>query len=342
VRVLILWSFQTSFIEAAVRELDSRGIEVDIYYIAPNSQYPKYPVSNSKIRRYFLNEVGKKVSKEPEGWDLVFCMGWHILPYLRFLLLNPKLKSVMYMDNQFLGKKKQVFFTHVGKIFVKIFYDAAFVPGNRQVVYAELIGFPPERIYTGGVSYDAEIYYERFNTNRNLGTFVFVGRIAHEKGIEELIDGYKLYRKVSERPVDLVIIGPPEDISLKSEEHILIENYLYPEKIAAYLAKARFFVFPSKLEAWGVALIEAAASGAPLISTRHVGAADHVIRNSNGIIIEEVNPKAICDALLMSDEWNETSVSLASKVSAELAQQYSPVKWADKFLKIFKELSDVG
>lgn len=332
-RVLILWTYQTSFIEASILELEKRGFEVEIYYLEPNDKYPPFSIENSRIRRYFMHEVKNRIKAPEKKWDFVFCIGWHIRPYLIFLIKNRKLKRIMYMDNQYVHTIKQKLFTRIGKIFVELCYDAAFVPGDRQLNYAKMIGFSSQKVQVGGVSYDSSVYSLKTNTIRSEGNFVFVGRIAQEKGLEELISAHRLYCEVSKRQVKLTLIGPKDDLEIETSEYLEYIGYRYPSEVVEYLSKARFFVFPSHREAWGVALVEAAAVGCALISSRNVGATDHLLTPTNGILIGDVNVESILNALLESDNWTEEDLAKASKVSASLAQLYKPENWCDSLLK---------
>lgn len=169
--------------------------------------------------------------------------------------------------------------------------------------------------------------------------FVFVGRFAREKAILELLEGYKKYRGSSSLKIPLVLIGPEEDYKVEAATDIEVHPYLYPEELIKKLKRARFFVFPSRFEPWGVALVEAAAAGCPLITSRFVGAADHLITEINGILIEKIDSESICQALLESDKWNLEQIQIASEVSGQLAMKYSSENWAKRLILIPETLS---
>ena len=333
-KILILWSFQTSFIEASISELERLGCEVEVYYLKPTEQYPAYNIENTQTVRHFLNEMDYKVDSKGKNWDLVFCMGWHIHPYTKFLFMNPNITRIMYMDNQYLGKPKQKILKGISKPIIRILFDAAYVAGYRQSEFAKMIGFKESTIFTGGVAYDDAIFNSLESDSNERDIFVFVGRFAREKAIIELLEGYRKYRDLSLLKIPLVMIGPSEDYVIESAAGIEVHSYLYPEELIIKLKRARFFVFPSRYEPWGVALVEAAAAGCPLISSRFVGAADHILTEINGILLEEINSDTICQALLQSDQWNPKQIQNASKVSSNLALKYSTEKWAEKLLLI--------
>lgn len=333
-KILILWSFQTSFIEASILELERLGCEVEVYFLKPTQQYPAYNIENTQTVRHFLNEVGNRVHSKGKSWDLVFCMGWHILPYSKFLSMNRKYLRIMYMDNQYLGKSKQKFLKMFSKPIIRRLFDAAYVAGRRQAEFAKMIGFNESTIFTGGVAYDDSIFKCIESDSHERNVFVFVGRFAREKAILELLEGYGKYRDLSSLKIPLVLIGPSEDYAVEHADGIEVHSYLYPEELILKLKRARFFIFPSRYEPWGVALVEAAAAGCPLITSRFVGASDHILTEINGILLEEIDPDSICQAFLESDDWNSEQIQIASHVSRNLAFKYTSGKWAERLLLI--------
>lgn len=84
----------------------------------------------------------------------------------------------------------------------------------------------------------------------------------------------------------------------------------------------------------GVALVEAAAAGCSLITSRFVGSADHVLTEMNGILLSEIDSESICHALLESDGWDKQQIALAGKVSTTLASKYTPQQWSNRLLHI--------
>jgi sucrose-phosphate synthase len=71
------------------------------------------------------------------------------------------------------------------------------------------------------------------------------------------------------------------------------------------------FVNPALTEPFGLTLLEAAASGLPLVATENGGPVDIVSNCSNGILVDPLDPAAIADALLSllgdRDRWLKAS-----------------------------------
>lgn len=123
-------------------------------------------------------------------------------------------------------------------------------------------------------------------------TFVFVGRLVGDKGINELVEAFsRLNKKYSD--VRLILVGPrEEDLDpLKAETIRLIEtndkiNEMGRQTdIRPYLMASDVFVLPSYREGFPNVVLEAASMGLPCIVSNVNGADDAIINNVNGYVI---------------------------------------------------------
>lgn len=100
----------------------------------------------------------------------------------------------------------------------------------------------------------------------------------------------------------LVVIGEgPEHKKLvkMAKDSGLVEflPLMKKKELAAYLAKAKGYLFPS-LEPFGIAPVEALAAGCPVIAYGVGGACDYVKDEKNGILFEPQSAKALAGAIL--------------------------------------------
>lgn len=106
---------------------------------------------------------------------------------------------------------------------------------------------------------------------------LYVGRLAHEKGIG------RLKSVLADLPgTRLAIVGDgPARRDLENEfagTPTVFPGLLLGEELAAAYASADVFIFPSTTETLGMAMIEALASGLPVVSARS-GASDEVVED---------------------------------------------------------------
>lgn len=143
-------------------------------------------------------------------------------------------------------------------------------------------------------------------------TFLFVGRIVRDKGINELCEAFdKLSRE--KVPVRLLLVGPREDsLDPVSEQSIEIMtsnpaiSYVggkFGEELLAYYAAADCFVFPSYREGFPNTVLEAGAMGLPSIVTDINGSREIIVDNENGYIIPPRDSESLLAAMqrIMND-----------------------------------------
>ena len=137
-------------------------------------------------------------------------------------------------------------------------------------------------------------------------TFLFVGRVVGDKGINELC---KAMEKLSGfAPVRLVLVGPNEDDldPISQEAKDLMANnpaieYVgekYGEELLAYYAAADCFVLPSYREGFPNTVLEAGAMGLPCIVTDINGSREIIVEGENGVIVPPRNADALFQAML--------------------------------------------
>lgn len=144
-------------------------------------------------------------------------------------------------------------------------------------------------------------------------TFLFVGRIVGDKGINELCEAFdRLSKEYSQ--ARLLLLGPREDwLDPVSEKSLLLMSsnsaieYVgekFDDDLLAYYAASDCFVFPSYREGFPNTVLEAGAMGLPSIVTDINGSREIIVDNENGIIIPSKNVGALYDAMhyMMTDK----------------------------------------
>jgi glycosyltransferase involved in cell wall biosynthesis len=124
--------------------------------------------------------------------DFTYISGWLYKPYLH-CIRKLKLKQViMGFDNQYNGSVRQ----KIGALYFRMHYKpivhAAFVPGNKQSLFARKLGFKEKAISKNVYCCDYELYSQFAQQSENEKArnfpkrFLFVGRYVPEKGIQLL------------------------------------------------------------------------------------------------------------------------------------------------------------
>ena len=164
-------------------------------------------------------------------------------------------------------------------------------------------------------------------------TFLFVGRIVKDKGINELVGAFK--KLYSEYPdIRLILVGPYEDnldpISQESRDaisayaDIVAVGKKMGEELLAYYAAADCFVMPSYREGFPNTVLEAGAMGLASIVTDINGSREIIVDGENGMIVPPQNEERLYQAMkvmLTSPADREKLAGKARKMIADRFEQ---------------------
>lgn len=130
-------------------------------------------------------------------------------------------------------------------------------------------------------NYDLRKY---FNLNDDI-LLLYVGRIAPEKDLNVLFDAFKIVKNMYHN-IKLIIAGNgPLIQNLKELEipGIIFTGELDQEKLAPLYASCDIFVFPSTTETYGNVILEAMASGLPVVAPYCGGIKENLENGVNGL-----------------------------------------------------------
>ena len=164
-------------------------------------------------------------------------------------------------------------------------------------------------------------------------TFLFVGRIARDKGLDELVAAFTRLTEQYDQ-VRLILVGWNEhDIDPVREETLMqIKNTpcidfvgsKYGDELLAYYAASDCFVFPSYREGFPNTVMEAGAMDLPCIVTDINGSREIILDGENGVIIPSKNVDALYKAMehmLMDKNYYNRYVKNARPMIASRFEQ---------------------
>lgn len=170
---------------------------------------------------------------------------------------------------------------------------------------------------------------EHTSADRQGFTFVFVGRIVRDKGINELVSAFdRLHHQHGD--IRLVLVGPREDdldpVLPQTLERINrgdgIEAVGRQPDVRTFYAQADVLVFPSYREGFPNVVIEAGAMGLPSIVTDINGSREIIIDGQNGVIIPPRDEEALYQAMCQFVEHPEMVQALAANARPMIASRY--------------------
>lgn len=344
-KVVVCWAGMQGYVASCLRALNAiPSIDLHVIHLdfldVPDQEELLHEVSNQRLMAKHPNaDILELVAQRNP--DVVFVSGWFYAPYRR-LIDHPPLRSarfVLGMDTPWTGTWQQ----RVNRLRLKRFMrrmDSVVVAGARSAEFARRLDVPAEKIVNGLYGFD-------FNQFGNHGgrlldatpawprRFLFAGRYAPEKGIDVLVAAYKRYRSLVSDPWPLDCCGTGPNSSLIAGEGILDLGYIQPSRLPAVFAEHGVFIMPSRVEPWGVAIAEAAATGLPLICTDACGAAtDLLVSHENGLLIPTDDIPALADAMVWIHENGHRLRELGRR-SRSRAQAFSAEAWAERMHTCF-------
>ena len=160
-------------------------------------------------------------------------------------------------------------------------------------------------------------------------TFVFVGRLVGDKGINELIEAF-CQLQAEHKDVRLILVGRqepdldpllPETLS-EIDHNWAIEAVGQKSDVRPWLAAADAFVFPSYREGFPNVVIEAGAMGLPSIVTDINGSREIIIEGRNGTIIPPRDTQALFRAMCRFISERSTTLAMSANARDLVASRY--------------------
>ncbi len=135
-------------------------------------------------------------------------------------------------------------------------------------------------------------------------TFLYVGRLKRYKGIDGILGALALGRAEG-LDADLLVAGRGDDVNrlravterLGLADVVTFLGFVDESEKRALLRQAWALVFPSAKEGWGIANVEAAACGTPVIASDSPGLRESVLDGKTGLLVPHGNTKSLAAAM---------------------------------------------
>ena len=141
-------------------------------------------------------------------------------------------------------------------------------------------------------SYYGNGFYEKHFHIREAVRLLYVGRVSKEKNLHLLADAFRSMCR-TQPDIHLGVVGDgPWLEEMKAEmadAPCTFTGYLEGQELSAAYASADFFVFPSTTDTFGNVVLEAQASGLPVIVTDQGGPCENLIPGQTGLIVRRNN-----------------------------------------------------
>src|SRR3984893_3077871 len=203
-------------------------------------------------------------------------------------------------------------------------------------------GFAPEKLKILPRGLDTELfnparrdpsYWQPFGANGSDVRLLYVGRISREKDLDVRATASKKIREAG-HPVKLYMVGlgPYKDALAAAVPDAVFLGYLKGEALAKAYASADVFVFPSTTDTFGNVVLEAQASGLPVIVSDLGGPKELVEDGTTGIVTKAHDAEDFARAI----ERISGDAKLRAKMGQEARQRVIDRSWPGAFRKFWQ------
>ncbi len=178
--------------------------------------------------------------------------------------------------------------------------------------------------------------------------FLFVGTLEPRKNLKRTLEAFRLFLNTIREPerFHLVIVGSRDfahgqffrelskELSFQPNQ-ILFTGYLEHEELNALYTRALAFVYPSLYEGFGFPVLEAMASGAPVLTSNTTSIPE--VAGDAALQVDPLNVVEISEAMKRLAEDEPTRQGLIRK-GFERIIHFSWKKTAEQTLNVYREL----
>ncbi len=166
---------------------------------------------------------------------------------------------------------------------------------------------------------------------------LYVGRISKEKSIDVMI---KVAELLKDKNLVFVFAGTgpalhhfQHIVHLKKLQNVRFTGFVSTKQLPKYYAAADIFCTPSTFETQGITILEALASGKPVVGANCEVISEIIKNGKNGEKFEPGNPRSCANKIEKVINKIESYKDMSSSVS-----RYSVQETTDTLLKVYEEI----
>ncbi len=189
---------------------------------------------------------------------------------------------------------------------------------------------------------DDDIKASLIKNNIKQPFFLYIGRLEEKKNIARIVQAFADFKKTDNSNYNLVLIGKPgfgydKILKIIKESNlgnsIIMPGWVASDDIPKIMSAAEIFVFPTLYEGFGVPVLEAMASGTPVITSNNNATAE--IAGQAAYIVDPYDHNEITKAL----ERLTSNTSLRDQLIRAGYQRIKDFSWHRTAVKILDLLT---
>ncbi len=170
--------------------------------------------------------------------------------------------------------------------------------------------------------------------------YLFVGRLSAEKGLNSLLDAWQW---LPDQQLVVLGDGPEKEQYLLKAKNLPNVEFLgvrSREEVISRMKTCRALIFPSVwYEGLPLTIIEALATGTPVLASATGAMAEMIIEGENGLLFEPGNSKAISEKIIAFEiQHRALDFSMYKNARTRYLENYHPEKCYDLTMKYYTGL----
>jgi glycosyltransferase involved in cell wall biosynthesis len=276
------------------------------------------------IGRYIINEKSKYITHVHDN----------IKQYKkRYNLLKKKNITTLF-------EKKWIFnrYKKINNNFITISKDSE----------AHCYKFLPKKLKKNIILLPNAINFEKFNFLRTSNqkneklNIISVGSLVHKKNHVFLLEiATELINNNINFQINIFGDGPLKEFINNQIKQKGLSNHVFlkgkSSSIENEFKQNNYYIHPAKSEPFGLVLLEAMASGLPVLSLDGKGNRDIIKNEINGYIFKEENAKKFADTIIYLEKNNSNKTELIEN-GYITAKKYDIKNYTDKLISFYKDL----
>ncbi len=203
-----------------------------------------------------------------------------------------------------------------------------------------LSSFPdiPISVITNGVSHTTYKPSSYVNINNEVINALCVARLVRRKGINLILHALER-TNIQNLHIWVVGSGPDEEKLLQLAKQLGVQERVkfigqeLSEQLAEYYAKADFLIHAALTESFSMTLLEAMASGLPIIASDVGGIPELVEDNINGILFPPSNIDALSSAIVTMCEQTQLRLKFSENNRMKILDKYTWEQISTQYLE---------
>jgi glycosyltransferase involved in cell wall biosynthesis len=166
-------------------------------------------------------------------------------------------------------------------------------------------GFDPSRLEVHYQGVDTDVFRPASAAPVGEPLLLFVGGLTEQKGVRDLVEASRRAHLLAPHRLELIGSGPlAAELRARTagDAHIQVVGALDRDQVRERMRAATALILPSRefrgrREAAGLVLLEAQASGAPVIAYASGGTPEMMVDGSTGVLVPEGDRSALADSI---------------------------------------------